>query len=85
MTAYVAARLDARPVSTGSRIRAATSKLAPVVQGRRRTSSAATLGRQRREPLNDTVALGCLSFKPCRQSSDELGTPHSIASSDRER
>ena len=56
MMAYVAARLNARPVSTGSRIRAVTSKLAHVVQGRRKTSGATTLRRQRREPLNDTVA-----------------------------
>ena len=56
MTAYVAVRLNARQVSTGSRIRAATSKLAHVVQGRRNTSGATTLSHQRREPLNDTVA-----------------------------
>jgi hypothetical protein len=56
VTASLAAHLNARQVSTGSRIRAATSKLAHVVQGRRKTSGATTLRRQRREPLNDTVA-----------------------------
>jgi hypothetical protein len=59
MTACLAAHLNARQVSTGCRIRAATSKLAHVVQGRRKSSGATTLGRQRREPLNDAaVALG---------------------------
>ena len=47
MTAYLAARLNARQVSTGSPIRAATSRLAHVVQGRRKTFGGATLGRQR--------------------------------------
>jgi hypothetical protein len=56
MTACLDAHLNARQVSIGSRIRAATSKLAHVLQGRRKTSGATTLGRQRREPLNDTVA-----------------------------
>jgi hypothetical protein len=57
MTASLAAHLNARQISTGSRIRAVTSKLAHVVQGRRKTSGATTLGRQRREPLNDTLAV----------------------------
>ena len=56
MTAYLAARLNARPVSTGSPIRAATARLAHVVQGRRKTFGGATLGRQPSGPLNDTVA-----------------------------
>jgi len=56
MTAYLAARLNARQVSTGSRIRAATSRLAHVVQGRRKTFGGATLGRQRSGPVNHTVA-----------------------------
>jgi hypothetical protein len=56
MTAYLAARLNARPVSTASRIRAAISRLAHVVQGRRKTFGCATLGRQPNGPLNDTVA-----------------------------
>src|SRR5262249_46900112 len=42
---YLAARLNARPVSTASRIRAAISRLARVVQGRRKTFGCATLGR----------------------------------------
>ncbi len=56
VTAYVAVRLNARPISTGSRIRAAISRLAHIVQGRWRTFGCAILGRQRRGPLNDTVA-----------------------------
>jgi hypothetical protein len=56
MTACLVAHLNARQVLTGSRIRAATSKLARVVQGCRKTSGATTLGRQRREPFNDSVA-----------------------------
>jgi len=36
MTAYLAARLSAHPVSTGSRIRAATAKLRHAVRGRRK-------------------------------------------------
>ena len=59
MTAYVATRLNARPVSTGSRIRAATSRLVQVVQGRRRPLGCATFGHQSSKPLNVTVvALG---------------------------
>ena len=59
MTACLAAHLNARQVSTGSRIRAATSKLAHVVQGSKKISGATTLGRLRRKPLNETVvALG---------------------------
>ena len=56
MTAYLAARLNARQFSTGSPIRAATSRLAHVVQGRGKTFGGATLGRQPSGPLNDTVA-----------------------------
>ena len=52
MTACLVAHLNARQVLTGSR----TSKLARVVQGCRKTSGATTLGRQRREPFNDSVA-----------------------------
>jgi hypothetical protein len=59
VTGYVAARLNARPVSTGSRIRAATSRLVQVVQGRRRPLGCATFGHQSSELLNVTVvALG---------------------------
>jgi hypothetical protein len=36
MTAYLAARLSAHPVSTGSLIRAATAKLRHAVRGRRK-------------------------------------------------
>src|SRR6516225_8155592 len=53
MTAYLAARLNARPVSTGSRIRAATSRLAHVVRGRRKTFGCATRARQPSGPCND--------------------------------
>ena len=48
-------RLNARPVSTVSRIRAATVRLARVVQGRRKYR--AMLARQPNGPLNDTVAV----------------------------
>jgi hypothetical protein len=54
MTAYVAAALNARPVSTGSRIRAATFRLAHVVTERKKRR--AMLARQPNGPLNDTVA-----------------------------
>jgi hypothetical protein len=54
MTAYVAVRLNARPVSTSSRIRAATLRLAHIVRERR-----VMIARQPNGPLNDTVpALG---------------------------
>jgi len=56
MTAYLTARLNARQVSTGSPIRAATARLEHVVQGRRRTFGGATLGRQPSGPLNEMVA-----------------------------
>jgi len=56
MMAHLAACLNARPVLTGSRIRAATARLSHVVQGRKKTFGCATLGRQPSEPLNDTVA-----------------------------
>jgi len=54
MTAYVAARLNARPVSTGSRIRAATFRPAHIVRERKRRRL--MLARQPDGPLNDTVA-----------------------------
>jgi hypothetical protein len=55
MTAYLDARLNARPLSTGCRIRAVTSRRVPVVQERRKIFGCATLS----EPLGDTVlALG---------------------------
>jgi hypothetical protein len=56
MTAYVAARLNARPNSTGSRIRVATFRLAHIIRERKRRLMPA---RQPNGPLNDTVtALG---------------------------
>ena len=54
MTAYVAARRNARPVSTGSRIRAATFRPAHIVRERKRRRL--MLARQPDGPLNDTVA-----------------------------
>ena len=51
VTAYLAARLNARQVSTGSRIRAATARLAHV----RQHQKVLRCGCQRSEPLNDTV------------------------------
>jgi hypothetical protein len=54
VTGYVAARLNARPVSTGSRIRAATFKLAHIVTERKKRRI--MLARQPKGPLNDTVA-----------------------------
>jgi hypothetical protein len=54
MTAYVAARLNARPVSTGSRIRAATFRLAHIV--RERKKHRVMLARQPNWRFNDTVA-----------------------------
>ena len=57
MTAYVAARLNARPVSTVSRIRAATVRLEHIVT--ERTKRRVMLARQPNGPLNDTgAALG---------------------------
>jgi hypothetical protein len=57
MTAYVAARLNARPVSTGSRIRAATFRLAHIVRERKKRRVMIAL--QSNGPLNGTVpALG---------------------------
>jgi hypothetical protein len=54
MTAYVAARLKARPVSTGSRIRAAIFRPAHIVrEGKKRR---VMLARQPNGPLNDRVA-----------------------------
>jgi hypothetical protein len=57
MTASVAARPNAQPVSTGSRIRAATFRLEHIVRERKKRR--VMLARQPNEPLNDTVpALG---------------------------
>jgi hypothetical protein len=57
MTAYVAARLNARPVSTGSPIRAATFRLAHIVRERKKRR--VMLARQPNGPLTYTVvALG---------------------------
>src|SRR5262249_44349206 len=53
VTAYLAARLDACPRSTGSRIRAATCRLAHAVRGRRKTFD----GAPRSGPLNPGVAV----------------------------
>jgi hypothetical protein len=55
MTAYVAARRNARPVSTGSRIRAATFRPAHIV--RERQKRRVMLARQPNGPFNDTVEL----------------------------
>jgi hypothetical protein len=55
LTGYVAARLNARPISIGSLIRAATSRLLQVVRGRRNAVGC----RQANQSLNGTVlALG---------------------------
>jgi hypothetical protein len=54
MMAYVAARLNAHPVSTGSRIRAATFRLAHIVRERKKRR--VMLARQPNGPLNDTAA-----------------------------
>jgi hypothetical protein len=54
-TDYLAARLNARPVSTGSRIRAATAKLVQVVQGRRKLFDCAAFGCQCSATVNDKV------------------------------
>ena len=54
MTAYMATRLNARPVSTGSRIRAATFRPAHIVRGRKKRR--VMLACQPNGPLNDTVA-----------------------------
>jgi hypothetical protein len=51
MTGYVTARLNARQVSTGSRIRVATSRLMQVVRGRRNAVGC----RQPNQSLNGTV------------------------------
>ena len=55
MTACLAARLNACPVLTGFRIRAASSRLARIVQGRR--THRAMLAPQPNGPLNDAVAV----------------------------
>jgi len=52
----LAARLNARLVSTGSRIQPATARLAHVVQGRRKPGCRPTLGHQPSEPINGSVA-----------------------------
>ena len=57
VTAYLAARLNACRRSTGSRIRAATCRLAHVVRGRGKIFDGAPLGRQRSGPLDPTVAV----------------------------
>jgi hypothetical protein len=58
MTDWLAAQLNTRLVSTGSRMRAATSKLVHVVQGRRKeTFGGAILGRQRSGLLDHTEAV----------------------------
>jgi hypothetical protein len=54
MMAYVAARLNARPVSTGSRIRAATFRLTLIVRERKKRR--VMLARQPNGPLNETAA-----------------------------
>ena len=54
MMAYVAAHLNARPVSTGSRIRAATFRLEHIVTERKKRR--VMLAHQPNGPLNDTVA-----------------------------
>jgi hypothetical protein len=54
MTAYLAARLNARPVSTGSLIRAATFRPTHIVRERKKRR--VMLARQPNGPLNDTVA-----------------------------
>ena len=54
MTAYVAARLNAHPVSIGSLIRAATFRLVHIV--RERKKHRVMLARQPNWWLNDTVA-----------------------------
>ena len=54
VTGYVAARLNARPVSTGSRIRAATFRRTHIVTERKK--GRVMLARQPNGPLNDTVA-----------------------------
>ena len=57
MTAYVAVRLNSRPVSIGSRIRAATFRLAHLV--RERKERRVMIALQPNGPLNGTVpALG---------------------------
>jgi hypothetical protein len=54
MTSYVTARLNAHPVSIGSRIRAATFRLVHIV--RERKKHRVVLARQPNWRLNDTVA-----------------------------
>jgi len=54
ITAYVADRPNARPISTGSRIRVATFRLAHIVRERKRHR--VMPARQPNGPLKDTVA-----------------------------
>ena len=54
MTAYVAARPNARPVSTGSRIRVVTFRLAHIVKERKKHR--VMPARQPNGPLNDALA-----------------------------
>src|SRR5262245_32521276 len=62
MTAYVAASLNARSVSTGSRIRAATFRLAHIVTERKKRR--VMLARRPNGPLTETVGvLGWSSAK----------------------
>jgi hypothetical protein len=62
MTAYVAAGPNALPVSTNSRMRAATAKLTPLVEQRRKPC--ATVDRQPRGPFSGALAAhGCSSSK----------------------
>jgi hypothetical protein len=48
--------ISARPVSTGSRIRAATSRLAHIVRARGKAFGCAPLARRPNGSLEDTVA-----------------------------
>ena len=52
---YAAARLNARPVSTGFSYSSGYVQARAVVQGRRRPLGCATFGHQSSEPLNGTV------------------------------
>jgi hypothetical protein len=62
MTAYVAARPNALPVSTNSHMRAATAKLTPLVE--ERGKPCATVDRQPRGPFSGALAAhGCSSSK----------------------
>jgi hypothetical protein len=56
VTGYVDVGLNARPISTGSRIRAATSRLAHIVRARGKDFGYAPLAHRPNGPLEDTVA-----------------------------